>query len=268
MAIWKNLFQLSELKHIFLVIFILAFGFSYKFQGPATLGNWFGTFLLALILVGISIFVHELAHKYIASKFLARVESKISWGGVLVMLIGMVLSQGWIVFAAIWAVVITPLRSMKPGKPFPHLGPREQAIIALSGPMASLGVAILAKLFVPSLGLIATNLIMINVFIALFNLMPLFTLIPIMSFQWGKRTALETANMEGDFVFFGNRPLWVFVFMFALITSIALIKVGALASLIIAFILAAVVWIGWHFFFEPENMPEMKMGYVPPLRKK
>ena len=156
MAAWKNIFELNELKDLIPVILILAFGFSYQtclglakscqLIKTVSLGSWFGNFFLVLILVAISVLVHEAAHKVVASKFLGVVKSKLWLSGIIAMLVLMFLSNGWIIFAALWAVLIRPWRLFKPGKPFPHLGPREQAMIGLAGPMANLGLALFAKL--------------------------------------------------------------------------------------------------------------------------
>ena len=267
MATLKNIFKLSELKDIILVILILAFGFSYRFTGPATLDNWFGNFIVVIILVLFSILVHEIVHKLVAAKFSVLVTPKIWWSGVIVMVILLVFSGGLIVFAAPWAVAMKPFRLMKPGKPWPHVGPKEYAIIALSGPMANLGLAIIAKLLSPALGLISTKLITMNIFIAIFNLVPFFTILPIMFFQWAKLKPLEAPYVEGEFVFFGSRPLWIFVFIFTLVTGASLIYFNVLISIVLAFILAAAIWVAWHWFLEPAAPGGWQQEVVPGIRR-
>jgi hypothetical protein len=268
MATWKNIFELNELKDLIPVILILAFGFSYQtclglskscqLIKTISLGSWFGNFFLVLILVAISVLVHEAAHKIVASKFMAVVKSKLWLSGIIVMLLLMFLSNGWVIFAALWAVLIRPWRLFKPGKPFPHLGPRERALIGLAGPMANLGLALFAKLIGP----VGAKLMVINIYLAIFNLLPLLTLLPILALQRGReilrRTPFETPYMEGDYVLFGNRPLWVFVFIFTIVVSVAMFYFGLFASIMTALIAAVAIFIVWHWFLEPETEPFFK----------
>jgi hypothetical protein len=265
MATWKNIFELNELKDLIPVILILAFGFSYQtclglskscqLIKTISLGNWFGNFFMVLILVAISVLVHEAAHKIVASKFMAVVKSKLWLSGIIAMLLLMFISNGWVIFAALWAVLIRPWRLFKPGKPFPHIGPREYALIGLAGPMANLGLALFAKLIGP----VGAKLMVINIYLAIFNLLPLLTLLPILALQRGRemlsRTPFEAPYMEGDYVLFGNRALWVFVFIFTIVVSVAMFYLGLFASIMTALIAAVAIFIVWNWFLEPESAP-------------
>ena len=263
MATKEPLFDIAELKVLLVVTLLLAFGFAYRFSGPATLSNWFGNFILMIILVGISVLVHEIFHRKIAGKFVAKVRSKIWLSGVVIFLILLLLTNGSFIFAAIWAITITPLRLLRPGRLWPHLGPRERALIAASGPLANLGLAIVAKILQPVLGLLSEQLIIINIWLAVINLIPFFTLLPIIAAQKGTLAAkpIETPYVEGEFLFFGNRPLWVLVFFFTLVAGIGLVFLGLFASIILALVLALAIFIAWHYFLEPESgIPAVKMG--------
>jgi hypothetical protein len=122
-----------------------------------------------------------------------------------------------------------------------------------------LALAVIAKALVPVFGLLAVKLMTINLTIALFNLVPFFTLLPIIALQKAKRKALEAPYVEGEFVFFGSRTLWVFLFAFALILAISLLFLGALTSVLLALLLAFLLFVAWHYFFEPEHLPMMEM---------
>jgi len=252
MAITLKIFDRHELIGLSIVTLALAFGFAYRFEGPATLGSWFSNFILILVLVGISVVVHEIVHKEVGKRFFADVTSKVWPSGIVALFVITILSGGLITFAVPWAVSIAPKRLQRMGRTFPHLGPREQALIALSGPMASLGLAVVAKILSPLLGLVADQLVLINATIAIFNLVPFFTILPVIAAQKGSLKPLEAPYVEGEFVFFGNRLLWVFVFFFTLVAGVSLLFLGALASLLIAFISAAIIWIAWHYFWEAE----------------
>lgn len=249
----------KEFRDTIAIIVALAFGFAYKFSGPATLSNWSANFILVLILVAISVLIHDFVHKIVARKFLADVKSQIWLSGIIIMLVLLVVTNGWLVFAAIWAVSIIPLRLMRPGRTWPHLGPRERSIIAVSGPLTNLALAVFAKALVPVLGSVATKLMTINLAIALFNLVPFFTLLPIISMQWAKQKALEAPYIEGEFVFFGSRTLWVFIFAFSLILAACLWFLGAIASVLLSLLLAFLLFVLWHYYFELEHLPEQTM---------
>jgi len=250
----------TELRDTIAIIIALAFGFAYKFTGPATLSNWSGNFILTLILVAISVLIHDFVHKLVARKFLADVKSKIWLSGIIVMLILLVISKGWLVFAAIWAVSIIPLRLLRPNRTWPHLGPKERSIIAVSGSLSNLALAVFAKVLVPVFGSIATKLMTINLTIALFNLVPFFTLLPIIALQRRSEKPLETPYVEGEFVFFGSRTLWVFLFVFTIALAVSLLYLSALVSVLLALFLAFLLFVAWHYFFESEYLPEMKMS--------
>jgi len=175
---------------------------------------------------------------------------------VIAMLIIVVLTNGNLVIAVPWAVSIIPLYFYRPGRASPHLGPYESAFIAAAGPLSNFFMAVVAKLLIPQLGLIAQKLMVINISLAIFNLLPFLTLLPNM-FSQMTRYRYEKVSLpyvEGEFVFFGSRLLWLFTFAFVLVAGLCLFITGILASVIIALIVAAVLWVLWHFW-EPELLP-------------
>jgi len=248
-----------ELRDLSIAILALAFAFSWKFAGPATFGNWTGNFILVLFLVLISVFVHEIVHRFVAKKYHARVTSKLFMSSVIAMLIIVVLTNGNLVIAVPWAVSIIPLYFYRPGRASPHLGPYESAFIAAAGPLSNFFMAVVAKLLIPQLGLIAQKLMVINISLAVFNLIPFLTVLPTILAQtpalmFGGKRLTNVPYVEGEFVFFGSRLLWLFTFAFVLVAGLCLFITGILASVIIALIVAAVLWVLWHFW-EPELLP-------------
>jgi len=250
---WYN-FDKAEIRDLVIAVIALAFAFGWKFPEPATLGNWAGNFVLVLILVSVSVLVHEVVHRIVARKFHARVRSRLFLSSVVAMLIITIITGGSVIVAVPWAVTVIPLYFYRPGKSYPqwHLGPRETALIALAGPLANFALAVLAKLLVPSLDLVAKKLIFINASLAVFNLLPFLTLFPIMFSKMSVNRYEQKGmpHVEGEFVFFGSRALWAFTFAFVLIGSLCLVVLGAFASLIIAFIISAVLWVLWHYFVD------------------
>ncbi len=244
--------DLKEVRDIAIVIIALAFGFSLKYTDVLTYSNWYGAFTLMLVLVAISIAVHEFAHKLVAGKFSAEVKPKVWYVGIAIMLILLMITDKF-VFAAIWAVSISSVRLLRPSRSWPHLGPRERAVIAASGLLANLALAILAKMLVPTLGDIATKLMMINLTLAIFNLVPFFTLLPVMMTQIAAQKPINAPYVEGEFIFFGAKTGWIFLFVFSVILAIGLWFFSATVSLLLAFLMALLLFVAWHYFFEPEH---------------
>ncbi|MEM2954414.1 MAG: site-2 protease family protein [Candidatus Nanoarchaeia archaeon] len=233
------------------IILLLAFGFSYRYEGPPTLSAWFGAFILALIIVSISFFVHELAHKIVGKKLGILVEPKLWISGAITLVLLLILSNGAIVFAAPWAVYMRA-KSFRPGTPWPHISPKEKAIVALAGICANIGLAIFAKIFTPILGLVSEQLIRVNLALAFYNLIPWATILPIMMFQWASLKPLEAPYIEGEYVFFGSRPVWAFMFFFTIFLGISFKYFSTFVSLLLSLFFTFGLWIAWHYFLEPE----------------
>src|SRR3972149_2989162 len=204
---FKDLFGKQELIDLSIIIIALGFAFSFRFDGPATLGNWFSNLILVLMLVLISVIVHEAVHKLIGRKFLVDVKTLLWPSGIITLLVLSIITFGWFVFAAPWAVAMKPLRKGQFARPHTTLTLRQMGLIALAGPMANLGLATIAKTLAPGLGPVADKLILINVSLAVFNLFPFFTVIPIFIAQRLSAKRLDAPYVEGEFVFFASRPL-------------------------------------------------------------
>jgi len=259
----------GEIRDLAIAVLALAFAFSWRFAGPATFGNWAGNFILVLLLVLVSVIVHEIVHRLVALKFQARVRSKLFMSSVVAMLLLTIVTNGWLVFAVPWAVSIIPLYFYRPGKPFPkwHLGPKETAVIAVAGPLTNFAIAVIARLLVPSLGLVAEKLMVINISLAFFNMLPFLTAIPIMFTKMTPYIGIRVTDMpyvEGEFVFFGSRSFWAFTFAFVVIGGLSLFVLDALASILIAFMLAAGLWVAWHFFAEEPKEKGQPFRFMPP----
>jgi ABC-type multidrug transport system permease subunit len=121
---------------------------------------------------------------------------------------------------------------------------------------------------VPTLGEIATKLMMINLTIALFNLVPFFTLLPIMMKQKSAQKAISAPYVEGEFIFFGAKTGWVFLFAFSVVLTICLLIFSATASLLLAFLMAILLFIAWHYFFEHERLSIMDEKSTSPSFRK
>jgi Zn-dependent protease len=114
--------------------------------------------IIAALTVGLGFVAHELCHRYFARKFGKHAEFK---ANNLMLLIAIMMSFFGFVLAAPGAVIISGFATKKEG-----------GIIAASGPAANLTLAILFIPFIFIFPAIAYYGLMINAWLALFNLIP------------------------------------------------------------------------------------------------
>ncbi len=255
----------KELKLLFVTTLVLGFCFSFRdwgvnsFDFSAGIINLFAT----TILVGISIIVHEFFHRKMAARYGATLEFK-TWNVLLLSaLIITVLTNGYIIFAAVWAVSITTPYLLRPRHKYPHLGPWERAKIAAVGPLSNFTLGIISAWFAIKTGhYIWHKLVIINLWIAAMNVFPFFRLIP--AFMLGSKQMIHNISykltkgtynraalpyMEGEIIFFGSKSLGVFLMVFLIITSIIIIplkmiSLGLLVGLSTA--ISAYLWVMYH----------------------
>ena len=149
----KTSFEAKELVKAWVAISI-AFGVLI-FKGGEELGF---SIVIAAVTVGLGFLIHELSHRYFARKFGKHAEFRAHNG---MLLIAIFMSFFGFVIAAPGAVMISGFVSK-----------REGGIIATSGPAANL---ILALIFLPLVFIIPKigfYGLMINAWLALFNLIP------------------------------------------------------------------------------------------------
>ena len=149
----KISFEIKELIKAWLAISI-AFGILI-YQGGESLVF---SIIIAGITVGLGFLVHELAHRHFARKFGKHAEFRAHNG---MLLLAILMSFFGFVIAAPGAVIISGFVSK-----------REAGIIATSGPAANLLLAIVFLPLVFAVPGIAFYGLMINAWLALFNLIP------------------------------------------------------------------------------------------------
>ncbi len=149
------------------VVIALIFSWPYVLVSPLV-------FLKYLLFVGLGFVVHEMAHKYQAIK-LGAVSFFVSWPEYLLLSLFLKIFLGFTIIvpgATVWA------------KPFATL--EEQGLVAAAGPLASIALAavflILAKLW----PLFAEGAV-INAYIALFNLLPIYPLDGAKIMRWDRK---------------------------------------------------------------------------------
>jgi Zn-dependent protease len=184
----------EELTHLLIAWISLAFVFSIGYfvrAGPRAFTLFF---VISLIAVGSGFILHELAHKYTARYFGHWAEFRISQQGLLLTFLFSALTLGQVVFAAPGATVIIPA-----GAIFGYgLTRRENGIISAAGPITNLLLALVFFLasnlytYIPVsfqnfYAILCSYGIFINVWLAAFNLLPIWVLDGKKIFDWDIR---------------------------------------------------------------------------------
>jgi Zn-dependent protease len=147
-------------------------------RGLLNLAGFVAAFPITLVAVGTGFIFHELAHRQVALRFGAQAAYR-AWPVGLVFALFMSLTG--FVFAAPGAVYIHG----------PHITRKQNGLISLAGPAANIGIAIiffLVSLLVEGsfLQTLSFFTVYINVFLAAFNLLPIYPLDGSKVFAWSR----------------------------------------------------------------------------------
>lgn len=176
--------DLREIRDILVSATALAFVFSYS--GISRFSEALSGFPMALLAVSLGFVLHELAHRYVARKYECRAEYKMWMQGLLLTLAIALVSSGNFVFAALGAVMIYPRVDLW-GNAM-EISRKRLGLIAVSGPLTNIilsGAFFAAGLFFASP--VFMFAVRINIWLALFNLVPFPPLDGSKVFAWDKR---------------------------------------------------------------------------------
>ncbi|VVB99862.1 Uncharacterised protein [uncultured archaeon] len=189
-----------EINDLLLSWVTLSFAFAWNFNS-LSVGDLFAfmtNFTVMLLAVGAGFILHELAHKYVAIHYGCHAEF-VAWQNGLLLALGLaIFTNGAFVFAAPGAVYIFGNK----------ISTKENGIISLAGPATNIGVALMllaasAFLGLPAiLGMVAAGIISINLFLAVFNLIPVPPLDGSKVFMWNKGIWLATMAAAAGGLYF------------------------------------------------------------------
>lgn len=191
-------FRRSEIKDLILSVGVLAVAVSGIGPNWPGLGHILENIAIVSIPLTLAFVVHEIAHKATAANFGYQSFFQ-KWGqGLLLALFIGIISSGRFIFAAPGAVVIQATNATR----------RENGIISLVGPLSNLGLAGLffLILFMPGITerllYMAVFGIRINLYLALFNLLPFPPLDGSKILRWRAEVALPLLGFTGFLLFF------------------------------------------------------------------
>lgn len=218
-------FTLVEIRDI--VIAVLVLGFLFSYASWPTIDEGMKNFAWAIVIVGFAFVLHELAHKYMAisKKCVARF---VAWPmGLLLALVVGIASGGRVIFAAPGAVMISNRYMTRLGFRYVHLTREDMGKIAVMGPAINILLAFVFKgfqIFYPGSEIIQMG-ILINIFLATFNLLPF-------------------PPLDGSKVFNWSRILWVMLFVGSVVLLFLLPILSLFWSLIAFVIILSILFIG------------------------
>jgi len=148
--------------------------------------------IISIFIVGIAFIFHEIAHRETAKKFGAKAVYKIWPSGLLIALVLGFVSQGRLIFASPGAVYMSAKIRWK--DEFTSLKNEEYGVIALSGPLANLGLSIV---FLALNAIYQSEILVmgasVNIILGFFNMLPL-------------------PPFDGSKVMRWDRKVWVIIF--------------------------------------------------------
>ena len=190
--------EMREIRDLVVSAVVIALAFAIAFTRDG--GNFITAFSTSLIAVALSFICHELGHRTVAKKFGLHAEYRMWVQGLVLALL---LSFAGFVFAAPGAVYITARRGL--WGEYHQVTKKMNGLISAAGPLTNIVLAALflfLTLFVPLVGSIAAYGVMVNAWLAIFNLVPFGPLDGGKILSWDKRIwAILMAVSIGIFAF-------------------------------------------------------------------
>ena len=227
------MFDEKELNNIFATIIVITIIFAFDDKREAfQLSFWALNFLKILLFSIIIVFSYELAQKFTAKLYKAKTFHEISYNirvfkksksfpvTIFIAFLSTILSNGKFYFASIKKTEVI-LDKKLIGKPYQFLREFDIAKIISSGPLFTIFLAAL----VSSIKL------------------PVFDSLKLMLITYSIYNILPIPPLDGSKVFFNSLPLFIFSFIFIILTSLLLFFIPSLLTIVISVIVSLI------FFF-------------------
>jgi hypothetical protein len=236
-------FSGTELLRLLTTVIVGAFVLSFRKWGVETFDVVTGitNFIVIAIILFICLFIHFAVQKMVALHFGYQSEYKNWHNGFLLSIIVCFFSFGYIplFFTGVLSFDIIP--KLRVGTFRGGVMQKDLAIIAVAGPFINLLlVGILAPFYIATKSNLIFTMIVINLLIAIFALLPIPTFEKVRQFKGGT---------TGLYLFIESR--WIYVLVFVTVLSFAgLILIAQVFSYIIALVLGALVALIYHNTYE------------------
>ncbi len=229
-------FTQSELRGLIIAILIIAFVFSYDDWGP---GNTFVlsigiyNFFNAILIVALSILVHDAGQRIWALAIGYRLEFKMWSFGLGTAIVAALLTKGSLPLVIPAGFMLHHLAGHRLGFFRYGINYFGQAMVALAGPLSTLMLIILLKvLSVFSPNPLIQKAIIFNVIYSITCLIPI-------------------PPLDGSKIYFGSRMLYAFALpAIAVATILMVISIPIFLALVLSFLVGIVLWLAYYISFE------------------
>ena len=229
-------FTEHELRGLIIAILIIAFVFSYDDWGP---GNTFVlsvgiyNFFNAILIVALSILVHDAGQRIWALAIGYRLEFKMWSFGLGIAIVAALLTKGSLPLVIPAGFMLHHLAGHRLGFFRYGINYFGQAMVALAGPLSTLMLIILLKvLSVFSPNPLIQKAIIFNVIYSITCLIPI-------------------PPLDGSKIYFGSRMLYAFALpAIAVSTIMMIVSIPLLFALVISFLVGIVLWLTYYISFE------------------
>ena len=179
-----NNMELKEARDLAIAAIILAFVFTYK--GFDKLDVTLNMLPFGLAAVSLSFILHEMAHRYFAKKYGHHAEFQLWPIGLAIALLLTISTNGTFAFAAPGAVVIFQRADLWGN--VKYMSRKQMGIVGISGSVVNMILALgfTAAAILTKIDLLFTGTI-INIWLALFNMLPIGILDGFKVFHWNKK---------------------------------------------------------------------------------
>jgi Zn-dependent protease len=171
-------FSPKEIKHLAAaVLLVMGVGLSYGFYADGLSGNWAVLFSALAVILTVSFFAHEIAHKVTAQRRGLWAEFRLTLWGAVLTFVFMILPVTFKLISPGAVMISGPASRDEIGK------------ISIAGPTTNIvlsSVFLSVAFLVPSLFLVFVLGALVNGFIAVFNLIPFGILDGFKIFNWNK----------------------------------------------------------------------------------
>lgn len=235
-------FNKIETRHLIVSIVIMGFIFAFDDgQSKFEVSSWLTNFFIITFVVAISLIIHEISHRLIASKIKAKIEYRL-WGikrigfwrnsklpvkifnlsinnfyiGAFLGLFLAIVSKGGFYFAALNQNIIEPDKERRAHKSFKELKNSEVISIAIIGPLVSIFLAAFFSLLGWKQG------VFINSMLAIYSMLPF-------------------PRLDGGYIFFRSPFLYIFFAILIIMFLLLLNNTKFILALILALLSSSII---------------------------
>jgi len=193
--------QIREARDLIISAVVLAFVFAYS--GIGNIAGMLDEFLIALFAVSLGFILHELSHRFVAKRSKCHAEYRLWKQGLLLAIALALITNGGFVFAAPGAVMIYPLIDLWGHRA--QITKKAAAVISIAGPLMNtiLGIGFIAANFIYP-HIIFSLAAQINIWLALFNMIPF-------------------PPLDGSKIFAWNKKIWLVFFVALIVLFVGMI---------------------------------------------